>query len=127
MDYRRSIMLFSRQLSLANLIHVCRVLRHNLGAGLKLRDVFRQLARKSPTAVRDVAERISQELEQGNDLETALAREASAFPPLFVSLASVGEQTGTLPEVCGELEKYYLFQQKLWREFLGRITWPVFQ
>src|SRR5262249_30214230 len=38
-----------------------------------------------------------------------------------------GEQTGNLPEVCAELEKYYLLQQRLWREFLGWIIWPAFQ
>ena len=51
-------MLFSRQLPLSNLIDLCLALRHNLGAGLMLRDVFRQMARRGPVHVRPIAERI---------------------------------------------------------------------
>ncbi len=34
--------MFSSRLPLSSLIELCRVLRHYLGAGLTLRDVFRQ-------------------------------------------------------------------------------------
>src|SRR5262249_36957046 len=61
------------------------------------------------------------------DLEKALKPERSLFPPVFVALAGVGEQSGNLPEVFGELEKYFLMQQKLWRQFLSAIAWPVLQ
>jgi type IV pilus assembly protein PilC len=120
-------MLLSRRLPLASLIDLCRALRHYLGAGLTLRDVFKQQARKGTPAVRAVAERISAELEEGGDLEEALKREQDAFPPLFVSLATVGEQTGMLPEVCRELERYFTLQQSLKRQFLAQIAWPAIQ
>jgi type II secretory pathway component PulF len=120
-------MLFSSRLPLSNLIELCRVLRHYLGAGIGLVQVFRQQASKGALAVRPVAGRIAAALEEGDDLETALKREADAFPPLFVSLARVGEQTGMMPEVFAELEKYYSRQQKLRRDFVARVTWPVIQ
>ena len=120
-------MLLSRRLPLSDLIALCRTLRHYLGAGLTLRDVFRQQAKKGASAVRPVAGRISAGLEEGGDLEEALKQEADVFPPLFVSLTAVGEQTGMLPEVCRELEHYYTMQQKLRRGFLEQIAWPAFQ
>lgn len=120
-------MLFSRQLSTSNLIQLCRVLRHSLGAGLALREVFRQQGRKGFPAIRPVAERISLHLEHGEDLEGALTKEKASFPPLFLSLVGVGERTGNLPEVCGDMEQYYLMQQKLWRDFLRQITAPTLQ
>jgi type IV pilus assembly protein PilC len=120
-------MLFSQQLPLSSLIELCRALRHYLGAGLTLRDVFEQQSRRGTLAVRPVAARIAAGLRTGGDLEAALKGERGAFPPLFVSLASVGEQTGMLPEVCGELEKYFSMQLKLRRQFLGQIAWPMFQ
>jgi type IV pilus assembly protein PilC len=120
-------MLFSSRLPTSSLIELCRALRHYLGAGLTLRDVFQQQSRKGSLPVRPVAARISATLERGDDLEEALQHEQGAFPPLFVSLAAVGEQTGTLPEVCHELEKYYRLQQTLWRQFWSQITWPLFQ
>jgi type IV pilus assembly protein PilC len=120
-------MLFSARLPVASLIELCRSLRHNLSAGLSLRDVFRQQARQGTLAVRPLAERIRQVIERGDDLETALMRERKAFPPLFLALASVGERSGNLPEVFRELEKYYTLQQRMWRQFISLSIWPAFQ
>jgi type IV pilus assembly protein PilC len=120
-------MLFSSRIPLSSLIELCRALRHNLGAGLRLVDVFRQQAKRGPAQVRPVAERITQELERGGDLEGALEREKAAFPPLFLGLASVAEQTGNLPEVFRELEQYYALQQRLRRQFLAQSAWPLLQ
>src|SRR5262249_16482271 len=77
--------------------------------------------------VRPVAQRISQELQKGESLEDALKKETSYFPPLFLNLAVIGEQSGMMPEVFGELEKYFALQQKLRRDFISQITWPVVQ
>jgi type II secretory pathway component PulF len=120
-------MIFSARLPLQSLIELCRVLRHNLSAGLTLRTVFRQQAERGTAAVRPVAQRIGHALEQGNSLEAALDREKSAFPPLFLSLAAVGEETGHLPEVFGELEKYYILQQRLRRQFRSQSMLPIIQ
>lgn len=119
--------MFSSRLSLSALIELCRVLKHYLGAGLSLVDVFQQQAKRGPRAVRPIAGRIANVLAEGGSLESALKPEAKYFPPLFVSLGSVGERTGMLPEIFGELERYYLRQQQLQRSFYGRIAWPVIQ
>jgi len=120
-------MVLSSRLPLSVLIDLCRTLRHSLGAGLMLRDVFRQQAKRAHGPLREVVERIAVQLEAGHDLRQALKDEGEVLPPLFVALAGVGEQTGMLPEVFGELEKYFVRQQKLRRQFLGQISWPVFQ
>jgi type II secretory pathway component PulF len=120
-------MLFSRRLPLSTLIELCRAMRHYLSAGLSLNQVFAQQARKGTLAIRPVAARISAVLGEGDDLGKALAKEGATFPPLFISLAVVGEETGMLPEVCRELESYFLLQQKLRRQFVMQIAWPLFQ
>jgi type II secretory pathway component PulF len=120
-------MLFSSQLPLASLIELCRTLRHNLGAGLSLPDVFRQQSERGPTAVRPVARRIHEDLASGDSLEKALKREKAAFPPMFLSMAGVGEQTGNLPEVFQELERYYALQDKLRKQFIVLSFWPLLQ
>src|SRR5260370_42352653 len=88
----KTTMLFSKQLSLADLIEFCRVLRHNLSAGLTLRHVFRHQATRGPLAVRPVAGRISEQIEKGDSLEQALKGEKDRFPPIFLALATVGEE-----------------------------------
>jgi type IV pilus assembly protein PilC len=120
-------MLLSSRLPLSSLIELCRTLRHYLSSGLTLVDAFRQEARRGWGGLREVSTRICACLEQGDSLEKALKQEKKAFPPLFVALVSVGEQTGNLPEVCRELEDYFLLQKRLRGQFLAMIAWPVLQ
>lgn len=113
-------------LSQTALIELCRVLRHYLSAGLTVVDVFRKQADQGMVELRPVAQRLFVQVNQGSSLGAALEAEP-AIPPLMVSLIRVGEQTGMLPEVCGDLERFYLKQRELWRRFLAGIAWPVFQ
>ena len=119
--------MLSPRLPLSALIELCRVLRHYLHSGLTLPDAFRQQAATGRPGVRPTAALISAELARGGDLEGAMKKLDGAFPPLMVALASVGEQTGMLPEVFGELEKYYVRQQQLRRQFIVQTAWPVLQ
>jgi len=120
-------MILSSRLPLSSLIELCRALRHYLGAGLMLRDAFREQAKRGAPGVRPVATRIVAELEQGHNLQHALENETSAFPPLFLSLASVGEETGMLPEIFVELERYFVRQLALQRQFIAGVAWPIIQ
>jgi type II secretory pathway component PulF len=120
-------MLFSAELPLSSLIEMCRAVRHNLGAGVAVVQVFRQLAGSGSTALRPVARRILAYLEQGESVAESLQREKNHFPPLLVALAGVGEQTGQLPEIFGEMEKYYLLQQRLRRQFRSQSMLPIIQ
>ena len=120
-------MLLSSRLSLTNLIELCRSLRHYLGAGIPLVDAFRHQANKGAAAVRPVAGRIADALARGQSLEDVLAREEAIFPSLFLALARVGEQTGMMAEVFAELEKFYVRQRMLWRQFVAQSTWPIVQ
>ena len=71
--------MFSSRLPLSSVIELCRVLRHYLGAGLTLRDVFRQQAARGDVRLRPVAGRIAAELDEGGALEDALNARATPF------------------------------------------------
>jgi type IV pilus assembly protein PilC len=120
-------MLFSRKLSLPALVDLCRSMRFALNSGLMLRDVMDLLANKGTAAIRSVAAKVSKDLKAGWSLQEALNHQDKVFPPLFIAIASVGEESGNLPEVMGELERYYVMRQKLRREFRSQIAWPVTQ
>jgi type IV pilus assembly protein PilC len=117
----------SKRLAVADLIDLCRSMRFALSSGLMLREVMELLATRGTRKVRPVAADVVKELKAGWGLQEALNKQQDAFPPLFLAMAAVGEESGNLPEVLGELEKYYTQQQKLKREFISEITWPVFQ
>lgn len=105
----------------------CRAIRHGHGAGLTLVKVCEIQSRNGPQPLREAAVRIGRALTDGTTLEDALAAEGERFPELFVSLAALGERTGNIPEVFGQLEEYYRLQASLQREFRAQVAWPVFQ
>lgn len=115
------------RLPLSALVELCRTLRHMLGAGLSLLDVFRQQSKRGPTAVRPFADAVARDLGKGHDLEHALEKHRDALPPLFVEMAVAGEQSGGLPEVFAELEKHFRLVQKLRRQLWSQLTWPIFE
>jgi type IV pilus assembly protein PilC len=120
-------MLLFRKLRLPDLIELCRSMRYPLNSGLTLVDVMELLATRGTARIRPMAEKILKELRSGWSLSDALAKAGDVLPPLFISLAAVGEESGNLPEVLAELENYYIMQQKLRREFLDQISWPMLQ
>jgi len=120
-------MFWSRRLGTASLIELCRALRYALSSGMMLRDAMDLLSREGTGPLRRVAGRVAADLKAGWSLHEALRKQEAAFPPLFVALTAVGEESGNLPEVMGELERYYQTQQKLRRDFISDISWPVVQ
>lgn len=112
---------------LSSLSMFCRVLRHNLGAGLSPVEVFRQQANRGTLAVRPIAGRVAERLQAGESLGAAFEHERANFPSLFLSMIHVGEETGHLPEIFGEMEKYYSLENKLRRQFIAQSILPVVQ
>lgn len=114
-------------LPLAYLIELCRVLRHSLGAGVSLVKVFEQQARSGPAAQRPLVEGIHRDLAKGATLEDALLRHPGCFPPVFLALTTVGEKAGRLPDIFGELERYFVLRQRLRRQLRTQSVRPVLQ
>jgi type IV pilus assembly protein PilC len=126
-SFRIRHMLFSRRLPLSSLVELCRVLRHNLSAGLTLLDVFRQQAKRGSATVRPLAARITESLERGDRFGDALDAEKDVLPPLFLALGKLGESTGRMPEIFAELEKYFQLQWQLVKQFRSKSIMPILQ
>jgi type IV pilus assembly protein PilC len=119
--------MFSRRLPLADLVALCRALRHNLAAGVALLRVLRQQAERGPRAARPLAARLAAAVEAGVSLGDALDREQDVVPPLFLAMVKLGDETGHLPEIVGELEEYYQLELKLRRRIRTRSFLPIAQ
>jgi type II secretory pathway component PulF len=98
-----------------------------LEAGLTMAQAMKHQAKSGPAAIRPVAKRLASHLEEGDDLQTALKEVADRFPPLYLAIGSVAEETGTLPEALRELEEFFTLQLSLWKKFIAQITWPCVQ
>lgn len=119
--------MFSRRLPLADLVDLCRILRHNLSAGISLQRVMKQQSERGRRSYRAIASRISDALQQGSSFSRALDDERGAFPVLFLAMVKVGESTGHMPEIFGELERYYELEMQLRRQFRSQTFLPIIQ
>jgi type IV pilus assembly protein PilC len=119
--------MFSQRLSASELVGLCRTLRHQLAAGLPIVRVLRQQSERGPGAVRALAGRLLVQIESGEAMGAALAREANVLPPLFIAMGPLADETGHLPEVLAELERYYLLEQQLRRRVRSQSILPIVQ
>jgi type II secretory pathway component PulF len=119
--------MFSRRVGLADLIDLCRVLRHQLGAGMALHQVMKKQSERGRRSLRPITGRLSEAMLQGSSLGKALDVEKDAFPPLFLSMVKVGETTGHIAEIFGELERYYQLELQLRRQFRSQTFLPIAQ
>ncbi len=121
-------MLFSARMSLRNRAALCRRLATALTAGVNIRKVLAREAQQSRNAAaRQRLTALSEAVAQGESLTAALDATADYFPLLFREMVEVGEQTGHLGEIFGQLAEHYENQVQLRRTFLGAITWPIIQ
>ncbi len=105
----------------------CQALKHSIGAGLDPIKIFRQQAKSGPRALRPIAGDIAQKLGKGSSLEDALEPYRDRFPPLFVEMVAVGEQTGRLEDTFTELETYYETTLRVQRDFRSQMAYPAIQ
>ena len=117
----------SSKCPLPALVAWCRALKHSLGAGLDPVKIFRQQAKSGPRPLRWVAKDLSEKLEQGESIADALEPHRDKFPPLFLELIAVGEQTGRLEDTFGELERYYETTLRVQRDFRSQMIYPTVQ
>lgn len=119
-------MLFSSsKCPLPALVAWCRALRYSLSAGLNPVKIFKQQAKSGPRPLRTVAGEVADRLSKGESLADAFEPHRNRFPPLFLELTAVGEQTGRLEDTFQQLEEYYQAQLSMQREFRSQITYPV--
>ena len=119
--------MFSPRVPLPDLVDLCRVLKHQLAAGLHVHQILKKQGERGRRSVRAIATRVSAALQQGVSLADALDVERDAFPPLFLSMAKLGETTGHLAEIFGELERYYQLELTLRRQFRSAVFFPIVQ
>lgn len=117
----------SSKCPLPALVAWCRVLKHSLGAGLDPIKIFRQQGKSGPRALRSLALELADKLGKGESLEDALEPHRSVFPPLFVELVAVGEQSGRLEDTFSELADYYETSLRVQRDFRSQMAYPAIQ
>jgi type IV pilus assembly protein PilC len=119
--------MFYKQLSSRQLADWCRAVATSLRSGVPLLKVIQTQASRSTGNLQKANQSLLEQLQDGESMGRALQGASGYFPALVVQLGKVGVETGHLPEVLRELEKYYRFQVTLRQRLIQQITWPLFQ
>jgi type IV pilus assembly protein PilC len=120
-------MLLEPQLSNKALAELCHRLAVETDAGIDIRRTWQRESEISRGRFRPAFTDVRDSVGRGDSLSSALIRTSQVFPPLFLEMAHVGEQTGTLGKVFHRLEGHYRRQVQAQRIFLSAIAWPMLE
>ncbi|NUP95151.1 MAG: type II secretion system F family protein [Planctomycetaceae bacterium] len=108
------------------LVLFTRQLATMVGAGLALLESIDVLGSQAETpGLRQVCEKIGNELRGGSDLSSAMETCPRAFTPLYVSMVRAGEASGQMDVILERLADYLESSQALRREIKAAMTYPV--
>jgi type II secretory pathway component PulF len=119
--------MFATLIPPAPLADWCKMLRHQLAAGLSPTHVLTSLSASGPAVLRPLSARLLQDIKKGKSFGDALAAESDILPALVPPLIHVGDETGHLPEVLAELEDYLREDDRLRRDFRQQTLMPRIQ
>lgn len=120
-------MLISHRISNKQLSDLCHRLGTSLAAGIDLRRTWQRETESARGFRKQEFSRVQEAIERGNDWGEALAKTQGVFPPLFVEMVKVGEQTGQTTEVLVRLSNHYRMRYELTRNLLSLLSWPLLQ
>jgi type II secretory pathway component PulF len=98
-----------------------------LGAGVDLRRAWRSESSRVPRSCRPALEAVGQGLGAGDDLSTAVARAADAFPADVRGMIGVGVATGQLAEVLADTSVHLERSIASRRALRGALAGPALQ
>lgn len=106
----------------------CRSLGTMLRSGVHLIKALKiSGGQTSDARLETVMKAVVDDLNQGEDIATALKNQGNYFPELVTDMVQVAENTGALPEVLAALADHYENLLRLRKMFLSQIAWPAFQ
>ena len=115
------------RISTRSLINLCQRVGTAVRSGLEARKVWELEVRHSSEPLKSRLEVIQARVAAGDPVAEAMAASNGFFPPMFVQMVAVGEQTGKLDEVLLRMAEHYSHQQQMQRNFWMGIAWPLFE
>ena len=110
-----AVALFARQLSTM------------IGAGLPLVRSLRSISRDhEDKKLGAILGRVSDDVQKGESLSTALAKHPGAFDEVFVSLVNTGEVSGTLDRIMDQSATYMERAENLRLKVQAALRYPIF-
>ena len=109
------------------LMELCHRLAMETDAGIDIRRTWQREAEQAPARLRPLMQQVRDGVAGGKSLALSLASTGRMFPPLFLEMVRVGEESGSLSSVFRKLESHYRRSQQAERILLRAIAWPMFE
>jgi type II secretory pathway component PulF len=115
------------RISTSSLIKLCHRVGTAVRSGIDARRVWEMEERHATGSLKTALGVVKTGVSQGGSVAEAMHSQNGFFPPMFVQMVAVGEQTGKLDEVLLRLAEHYQHQTSMKRIFWFGIAWPMLQ
>src|SRR5688572_3727358 len=109
------------------LVNFCHRVGTAVRTGIDARRLWEMEERHASGATRGAISTIRQHVNAGGTIAEGMQASPGFFPPMFVQMVAVGEQTGQLDEVLRRLAEHYETLASLRRMFWFGIAWPLIE
>jgi len=125
-EKRKQIVLFQRSVKSAEIAVFARQLATMINAGVPLVRCLNILAEQLENPrLREVVQKIRQDVEAGSTFSAALEKYPKIFSNLFINLVKAGEAGGIIDEILERLAAYLEASEQLRQKVKGALTYPV--
>jgi type II secretory pathway component PulF len=114
-------------ISTRRLIQLCHRVGSAVRSGVDARRVWEIEERHAIGPLKQALERVRSQVAAGGTVAEGMHASNGFFPPMFVQMVAVGEQTGKLDEVLQRLAEHYEHMTSMRRTFWIGIAWPLFE
>ncbi len=112
---QKALTFFTRQLAIT------------LNAGLPLMRIITTLYNQtSSKSLKKVLREIAKDIQMGTSLSEAMKKHPQVFDSMFLSMITVGEASGTLPQTVSKLADMMEKDQAIRRKVRAALTYPIF-
>lgn len=115
------------RISTGSLIKLCHRVGTAVRSGIDARRVWEMEERHASGSLKSALGVVKSRVSEGGMIAEAMHSQNGYFPPMFVQMVAVGEQTGKLDEVLLRLAEHYEHQTSMKRIFWFGIAWPLLQ
>lgn len=109
------------------LINLCHRVGTAVHSGVDARRIWETEERHAIGPLRNAVSGIREKVAGGGTVAEGMQAADGYFPPMFVQMVAIGEQTGKLDEVLKRLADHYEHLAAMRRTFWIGISWPLFE
>jgi len=118
--------LAGKKVKLRDLALFCRQFATTLRSGITVVDSLDILKKQSSSKkLKEVVEKVHEDVQKGNALSYAFSKEPKIFPPLLTNMVETGEVSGTLDDVMDKMATHFEKEYKINQKVKSAVTYPI--